>query len=137
MTFYTDACFVPSCQYQDFSELQGKTCLEATLEIVKKYPGITVLCLKETDSSPTDDNFERFIVVTDSSGKVVRVVFNRVFDCPAESPVMTGLSYCKSYGQKCIYTYASDALAGEQCETTDTCTCLFNAWQCDSVVTCI
>ena len=122
-------CLRPSCIEQDFSGLQGKTCLEATLEILRKYPGMTVLCRTNTATSLTDDDFNRYIVVTDSSGgEVLGVFFSRVPDCPA-SP--TPLSFCESSGQKCNYISESG-----ECEVTETCTCERNLWLCAASIVC-
>ena len=96
-----------------------------------------MLCLKDTDPSPTDDDFERYIVVTDSSGKVLRVVYNRIIDCPVKSPVATETSFCESNLQVCSYAYETNALPDAQCDATDTCTCRFGSWDCLSSIACV
>ena len=91
-----------------------------------------MLCVKETDPLPTDDNFERYLVITDANGKVLQVVFNKVVACPAESPVTTELSFCESPGQVCSYTYESNPIPNAKCEASDSCTCNFGSWLCSN-----
>ncbi|KAI2489654.1 hypothetical protein MHU86_24926 [Fragilaria crotonensis] len=136
-SFFTDACLFPSCQRIPITGLEGKTCAEATSEILKLYPGIKVLCVKETDPLPTDDNFERYLVITDANGKVLQVVFNKVVACPAESPVTTELSFCESPGQVCSYVYESNPIPNAKCEASDSCTCNFGSWLCSSGIACV
>jgi hypothetical protein len=70
----------PSCMFEKTSwpELAGKTCFEARAEIFKVYPGMTVVCLKDTDPMPEADDFNRYIVVTDANDLVINAFFNRI-----------------------------------------------------------
>ena len=77
--FFTDACFFPLCMHDDTSwpDLVGMSCIEARTEIFKKYPGMTVICLNETDPMLLDDDFNRYIVSIDMEGMMTNVIFNR------------------------------------------------------------
>ena len=96
-----------------------------------------VLCVEETDPLPTEDDLERYLVVTDASGKVLQVVFNKLAACPEVSPVTTELSFCESPGQVCNYNYESNVIPNAQCETSDSCTCNLGSWLCSSGITCV
>ena len=74
----TDACMRPSCMFDKTSwpELAGMTCVEASTEIFKVYPGMTVVCLKDTDPMPEADDFNRYLALTDANGIVINVFFN-------------------------------------------------------------
>ena len=54
----------------------GTSCIEARTEIFKEYPGMTVVCLNEDDTMPEDEDFDRYIVLTNDAGVVTNVVSN-------------------------------------------------------------
>jgi hypothetical protein len=99
--------------------------------IFSEYPGMKVICLKEFDVMPTDDDYDRYLVITDPNGIVQRVVFNKDAACPAISPLTAESSLaCPVPGQQCDYTINSDVLNTTTCRILDSCICNFGQWDC-------
>lgn len=69
-------CISPSCLINDWSELIGKTCDEATDLILEDYPGMTIECTTDTSLTlkpimDVDMNLNRVYIITDASDTVI------------------------------------------------------------------
>lgn len=146
----SDVSYFPpreGCKFDlGLSGVEGMSCEEATSAIFAasseypEYPVTNVLCLKETDTLPSDDDLERYLVITDGNGAALKVVYNRATDCPAKSPLLTKNSPVPTQQCKgtCTYTYESFDVANATCETTDRCYCDGSGeWICESVFNCM
>lgn len=129
--FYTDACMAPTCYTQEWN-LDGATCEKAKETISTVYPGMTTICLKESDPMPTEDDLDRYIVVTnnDITGLVTDVVFNRNAQCPTAEIFKENKS-CSVFGQKCDIVLGTSTRAdGSICTQSTRCTCEFGTFFC-------
>lgn len=127
----TDACMRPSCSSKVFVSMAGKTCVEARTEVFAAYPGMNVICLKESDPNPDTDDFNRYIVYTDDNEITTKVVYNRHVECPE-----TKVRSCHGK-QQCSWTTETTSET-EVCESTESCTCMFGSWRrCAATMECV
>jgi hypothetical protein len=144
---------------KEWTGIQGKTCDEARTIILKEYPGMIVVCLKETDVFPTDEDQARYLVITDANGLVKRVIFNNDLEssfsgngqigfaledpvvipsCPVVSPLVSNDTVCQasSQSQTCNFQYSS-TIPGGVCTNNDKCTCSNDKWVCEAEIGCV
>jgi hypothetical protein len=89
---------------------------------------MTVYCQAETVAMPTEDDMERYIIVTDANGAVSSVVFNRNAECPTADVFATDKT-CSFFGQQCSFETDS-SYSDLFCTTTHHCTCEFGSFEC-------
>ena len=91
---------------------------------------MTAICLSDTDAMPTDDDYERFVIVV-ADGAVTNIFFNRNAECPSYDEYKASGGRCPVRGQQCTFVN-SDVSSGFT--STDECTCVSGGYVCLSSV---
>lgn len=69
--FYPRECVSP----EQLDALVGTTCIKARTEIFANFPGLEVVCQKESDPLPSNSSLRRFLVLTDDTTGLVTGVY--------------------------------------------------------------
>lgn len=122
---------MPDCYEKRWPALVGSACYQAKNTILATYPGMDVYCQTGLAAMPKENDFERYIVITDVRGIVTNVIFNRNADCSSADIFRTD-KRCDIIGQQCSFITDSSSDTAS-CKTKHTCSCQLAGFVCFTI----